>query len=166
MNILAIDASTKASGYAIFVDDNLASYGCITENDSNVLNRIDFMSYKLDKLLENDKIEKVFIEDVMPEEVQHNQGVYKALMYLQGAIAMKFNKSGYKLNFFVASEWRKKCGIRTGRGIKRKDLKDAAILFVKNNYGIDVEEDVAEAICIGHAALNKKEPTQINESAF
>ena len=75
-------------------------------------------------------------------------------MYLQGAVAVCFNKYGKKLEFFTASEWRKKCGIRTGRGIKRDTLKAADIKFVKDNYNLNVNDDIADAICIGYAYTN------------
>ena len=51
--------------------------------------------------------------------------------------------------FIVASAWRKKCGIHTGQGIRRESLKPKDIQFVQNQFGIKVNDDIADAICIG-----------------
>ena len=47
------------------------------------------------------------------------------------------------------------CGIKNGRGVKRDSAKSADILFVKETFGIEVNDDAADAIGIGYAAINK-----------
>ena len=59
-----------------------------------------------------------------------------------------------KIEYVHSGTWRKTCGIKTGRGIKREMLKLASITFVKEKYGITVNDDVADAICIGYHTLN------------
>jgi hypothetical protein len=44
------------------------------------------------------------------------------------------------------SAWRKTVGIKNGRGILRDEQKAQAIKAVKDWYGIDVGDDIAEAI--------------------
>ena len=53
-------------------------------------------------------------------------------------------------------------GIKNGRGIKRQTLKEADIEFVKNKYRINVNDDVADAICIGLAQYTKQDDNEIN----
>ena len=62
------------------------------------------------------------------------------------------------MEYVYPGTWRKDCGIRTGRGIKREALKKADIQFVKDNYNIDVNDDIADAICIGHAYQLNNQP--------
>jgi Holliday junction resolvasome RuvABC endonuclease subunit len=112
------------------------------------------------------KPDNIIVEEVLPEDVKHNQTVFKALMYLQAAVALEFNKDNKKLEFFVSSEWRKICGIRTGRGITRDTVKAADIKFVKDNYGLNVNDDIADAICIGYAYTHPIKTTRITEDGF
>ena len=159
MITLAIDPSTKSTGWAIFDGKELKDYGCITASSTEVLKRIDKIVPELCKIVEKYKPLEVIVEEILPEDVKHNQKVFKALMYLQAEIALKFFLNyNLKLKFFTSSEWRKKCGIRTGRGIKRDSLKPADMAFVKKYYDLIVNDDVADAICIGYAYTNDPIP--------
>ena len=151
--ILALDLSTKASGWAVYDKNELIDYGCITAGSSNLFSRIDKMIEGLNEILQKYKFSHVYIEDTYPEDVHNNIQVYKALVYLQGFVLHLLNK--YKLDhtFSLPSEWRAKCGIHTGRGIKRDTLKAKDIKFVQEQFGIKVNDDIADAICIGFAAI-------------
>lgn len=151
--ILAIDASTKSTGIAVFKDKDLIYYDCIVSSSTNLYNRIDVMVEGLEKVLDKYKIDLIVIEDVLPDEVGGNQNTYKALTYLQGFFFHLFDKYKIKHKFFVSSQWRKRCGIKTGPGIHRETLKKKDMEFVKNTYGLDVNDDIADAICIGHAEI-------------
>ena len=50
--------------------------------------------------------------------------------------------------------------MKTGRGIKRENLKKASIELVKNTFNMQVNDDVSDAICIGMAYIKQ------NRSAF
>lgn len=165
MRILAIDASTKSSGWAIFDNNELKKYGLIAAADSDLVKRINTMITKLDKILQENDIEKIILEEVRPEEKgqQPNLKTHKALMYLQAAIVFLLHErySNIELIYIYPSEWRSLCGIHTGRGIERQALKLADIQFVKEKFNIDnANDDMADAIGIGYGyllSLNKKE---------
>ena len=55
------------------------------------------------------------------------------------------------------------CGIKTGAGVRRESLKAKDIAFVKSQFGIIVNDDIADAICIGFSAVGGiiKEPQVI-----
>ena len=74
-------------------------------------------------------------------------------MWLQAAVAFLIhdNFSLVEIEYIYPSSWRAKLGIKNGRGIKRTTLKEADITFVKNTYNILVNDDEADAICIGLA---------------
>ena len=163
MITLAIDASTKSTGWSIFEGQELKDYGCITSSSGNLFRRIHKMTDEINSIILKYKVDQVAVEDVIPEDVRHNSKVYKALMYLQGFLVDKCND--YKITpvFYVASAWRKKCGIHTGRGIYRESLKPKDIQFVKSQFGINVNDDEADAICIGFAHVGGviKEPQEV-----
>lgn len=163
MKVLALDLSTKSAGWAYFDGQKLIDYGCIVTTNSNVLTRISTIVEQLEIVYQRYFPQEIIVEEVLPEDVGHNNTVFKALMYLQGVVAVMFNKYGKKLEFFTASEWRKKCGIRTGRGIKRDTLKAADMKFVEDHYKIVANDDICDAICIGYAYTHK---TVITEDGF
>ena len=156
MNILSIDPSTKSTGVAIFEDGQLKYYKCITASSSNLFTRIEKMQTELDKILKENKIDKVYMEDVLPEDVKNKRKIFKALMYLQGAICKTLDKYDLDPEFLFPSEWRAQCGIKTGRGVLRESLKPKDIAFIKEKYNIDVNDDIADAICIGYVGSNKQ----------
>ncbi len=68
-----------------------------------------------------------------------------------GAIMYVCEETGCGFNKFLPAEWRKIVGLPMGKK-KRAELKAEAVAYVKEQYGLDVGDDEAEAICIGEAA--------------
>ena len=158
MRILAIDASTKSSGIALFEDTNLIDYKCLTASDSDLIKRITKIIKQLkDYLAEQPYIDKIILEEVRPDTGIQNIKTQKALMYLQAAIAFLVHEQAphTKIEFVYPSEWRAACGIKNGRGVRRESQKVSDIKFVQETYGIEVNDDIADAIGIGHAYVNK-----------
>ncbi len=162
--ILSLDLSTKSSGIAIFDNDKkLIDYTCITASSTDLVKRIYKIINDLKLFCQKyDNIDTVVIEEVRPEGNQYgvgNQKTHKALMYLQAALVffMHDNYPKVKIEYLYPSEWRSRCGLHTGRGIKREELKKADIAFVKRIYNIEVNDDIADAIGIGYAYLSPEE---------
>ncbi len=158
MKILAIDASTKSSGIAIFEEKNLIHYACITATSDDLFKRIHKMTDEIKKYIEEYKIEKIILEEVRPENGLANIKTHKALMYLQGAIAMMVHDTFSKIEiiYIYPSEWRKQCGIKTGSGVKRASLKEKDIAFVKEKFNIAVNDDIADSIGLGWGFLKQR----------
>ena len=164
MKILSLDLSTKSSGWAVFDNGILLDYGCITSSSTDLLKRINVMIDGFKEILKkHNDINKVIAEEVRPETGVHNLKTHRALMWLQGGIALalyEFNKK-LELELIYPSSWRATIGIKTGRGIKRTSLKEKDMQFVKENYNLDVNDDIADAICIGYSCSHDVE-TEIN----
>lgn len=157
MNILAIDASTKSTGLAIYKHNKLQKYDCITATSNNLFNRIQVMLKGIKEILiENPDIDYLVLEEVRQEGFI-NIKTYKALMYLQGCIGMMINKEfkHIQIDFLYPSSWRKTCGIKQGRGVQRTTQKQNDIKWVKQNFNIKVNDDIADAIGLGYAYINK-----------
>lgn len=157
MKILALDASTKSTGWAVFDETKLVAHGCATASSTDLVKRIQKIISELTIILSNHKVDKIILEEVRPEQGLQNIKTHKALMYLQAAIVFlvhdHFSKA--EIEYVYPSEWRKQCGIKTGSGVRRESLKEKDIEFVKNEYGLTVNDDIADAIGIGHAYVNK-----------
>jgi len=161
--ILALDLSTKSSGWALFDKQNekyfLYKSGYITASSTDVIKRISKITIELNKILQsNPTIDTVIMEEVLPS-VGHNSNtnVWKALTWLQAAVVFLLHDNYQKINriFTMPNSWRAKVGIHTGPGIKREELKKQDIELVKNFYNLEVNNDEADAILIGHAYVNK-----------
>lgn len=171
MITIAIDASTKSTGVAIFKDKNLLEYKNIINSNKSVLKRIKYMADELEKIylkeIEQEQEIQIVMEQVIPDNLNdvkwtRNQSTFKALFYLQAAIVLMFDHYDLKVELVGASTWRKRCGIKQG-GVNRETLKFRDIEFVKQNYAINVNDDIADAICIGYGKLNHEpEPEPFN----
>ena len=164
MRILAIDASTKSTGWAVFNDDKLESYGCLTATSNDLIKRIYKMIDGLEEIISVNNVDRIVMEEVRPEQGLQNLKTQKALMYLQAAIAFLLYDNFPKIimEFVYPNEWRKLCGIKTGSGVRRETLKPLDIAFVKNQYGISVNDDIADAIGIGHAYCHPDRESNVN----
>lgn len=153
MNFLFLDLSTKSTGYAISDDKGkLITYGLLTASSSNNISRIQKIQSGIIELVKQYNIEKLIAEDVHPEDYGYSDTA-RLLMWLQGSIVLGAHSVNNNINsksieFMQASEWRKNLGIKTGRGIKRENLKPLDIKYVKDTYGIDANDDVCDAICL------------------
>lgn len=169
MITIAIDASTKSTGLAMFKDNQLLGYENFISSNKNVLKRIKYMTDKIEEIYKKNNQEsvQVVMEQVIPDNLNdakwtRNQATFKALFYLQAAIVLMFDHYDIEVELIGASTWRKWCGIKQGNA-NRETLKFRDVEFVKKNYNIDVNDDVADAICIGHGKIfHEPEPAAFN----
>ena len=157
--ILAIDASTKSTGIALFNDTELVMFNCLTASSSDVIKRIQKIIEQLKPFLLQYKIDTIILEEVRPiTDTTHKQNIqtHRVLMWLQAAINFLTHEISpkTKIEYVYPSEWRAKCGIKNGRGVTREKEKMYDIAFVKEQYSIDVNDDIADAIGIGHAFVH------------
>ena len=154
MKILSLDLSTKSSGFAIGQNGSLETHGCITASSRDVIKRIIKMRDQLSKIIKNNKIDKIIMEEVRPE---YNSHTNKVLMWLQAVIVVTAYEidSNIEYEFVGASTWRAVLKIKQGRGVKRQALKPQDIQYVQNKYNIQVNDDQADAICIFDAYWQK-----------
>lgn len=155
MKTLSIDASTKNTGIAIFEQGKLIHYECISSSSSDVYKRIELMTNKIEELYNTYNPTNIVMQDVLPEDVKHNQAVFKALIYLQAAIVLMLHKYDKQVELYAASHWRSVVNIKTGKGIKRENLKIASQNLVKAIYNIDVNDDISDAVCLGIAYIKQ-----------
>ncbi len=149
MRIIGIDASTKCTGMSLFENGKLVEHVVIDlskEKDSEA--RMSLMMKRIGDILKRWDGHVLFIEDSWSAA---NVEVTKKLSNILGAIMYVCVETGCGFNKFRPSEWRKVIGLPLGKK-KRAELKAEAIQYVKDTYKLDVNDDEAEAICIGEAA--------------
>lgn len=153
MKILAFDQATNITAWCVWNSKRPVKFDAIELNKDDPMEvRIAEMSDAIRKLVYKEMPTLIAIEDV---SFQRNAQVLIDLARLQGHIMRIAMDVGVPVVVYKPSVWRKAVGIKTGKGIKRDELKAAAMSLIKEKYGIDVPEDIAEAICIGECALHE-----------
>ncbi len=157
MAILALDNATVKTGYAVFdsVDGKLLGSGVLTANKSKDIDtRLADLRGQIEGLISMWDVKEVAFEDTMYIQKGHNNlQTFKKLCWLQGMIVAICLQRGIKYSVFLPSEWRSRIGFLKGHDVRRDVQKQMAIDFVIKKYHIEVTDDEAEAICIGHSHL-------------
>lgn len=160
--VLALDAATNITGWAVYDNGTLVSYGTVKmdRNDSTE-KRINDMKKWLARVLVEWEVDFAGIEGIQLQ--QYGKGnfqveLYRTLAQLQGVLIDTLFEACVDYDLAYAVEWRKYCGV--GEGIGRENKKKQAQDKVKTWYNIDCTQDEADAICIGkyfcHLLKNSK----------
>lgn len=152
MNLLALDQSSHVSGYAIFKDGKLDSYGKFSVDDESVDKRLVKIRKWLADLILNNQIDEVVYEDIQQQSnVANNVKTFKVLAEVYGTISEYLEEQGIPHSSVLASSWKSTLGIK---GRTRQEQKKNAQQFVIDKYSVKVVQDIADAICIGEHHLS------------
>lgn len=155
MIILALDISTKMTGYAVYNNHELIASGFAASTKENVYDRIQIITAKIKDIVQEYKPDKVVAEEPEPAFVRNNLNVYRKLTFAHGDLCMMLHKYKLTMELCTSSHWRALVGIKTGRGVTRAMLKPKDIAKVKELYNKDVNDDEADAILIGLAYVKE-----------
>lgn len=153
MRILALDASTKATGWSVFDDGGYLISGMIEQKSKDTYERIYKMQNQIEKLIDKYNPDEVYLEDIVMER---NANTFRLLGFLSGGIQYICQNKWIPVRLIGASEWRGMIGIQE-QGMKRADLKSNALALCAKYTGLFVDEDEAESICINIAASVEKQ---------
>ena len=153
MRLLALDTSTKHTGYAYFVDGKLKRSGVIDSDIQDSKQRLNYMILMIYKLLDYVKADMIVFEDV---KIINNQHTLVMLQEILGAVIGYCNAHLTQYKYYAPSEWRGRNGIQAYHA-KRDELKRLSVEQVKEKYNLDATDDEADAILIGTAYLKENE---------
>lgn len=147
MRLLALDQSSRVSGYAIFENDKLINSGYFSFSNADLSKRLERIRNKVQELINTYKIDKVVLEDIQLEDtVGNNVITYKILAEVIGVITELLVELNIPYTLVFPNVWRKSLSIM---GYRRAECKQKAQNYVKQKYNIKASEDVCDAICIG-----------------
>lgn len=156
MKLLSLDQSTRCSGYAVFKDGEYINSGVIDMTKSKL--ETDERSFEMAKqiwdVMKQCKPDVLVLENV---QQQSNPKSMIVLARLAGMIVGYAAAHNVQIKFMLPSQWRKILNYSQGAGIKRQELKQQSINYIKENLGKELPEDECEAICIGIAAFKSFE---------
>ena len=160
---IALDQSSTKTGYAIFEDCKLIEYGLFAckKGEKDILIRIEDMYMQLHNKMNEQQLRQFVFEDTFNKL---NVRVSKHLAFLQGAIMGLAFVNDYAFNIYMPSAWRslldfKKKSKKNPQPDFKKNRdyqKHLAVEFANKEYNLNLQnddDDIAEAICIGHAFM-------------
>lgn len=150
-SLLSFDQSTRCSGYSYFVSGEYVESGIIDMNKSKLetSERSFEMAKAMWKVIKHYKPEYLILEDV---QQQSNPKTMLTLARLQGMVIGYAEAHNVKVHIVSPSRWRAQLKYAQGPKVKRAELKQQSLDYVKNHIGVELPEDQAEACCIGFAA--------------
>ena len=153
--LLALDQASKCTGWAIFEDGELKSYGKISLDNPNTDIRLVQLRQGIQTLVADYNIDEVIFEDIQQQNnVANNVQTFKVLAEVYGVVSELLQEIQIPHSTVLAASWKSTLGIK---GRTRAEQKKNAQLYVEQNYGIYVIQDIADAVCIGthHIKKNK-----------
>lgn len=151
--LMGIDSSTKASGISVYTNGALTDMKLIRANESDSEARMKNMIEQIYGAIRYYKPDIIVIET--PTVTRNAKGA-RELTTVFGAIYGFAVDNNIFFMHYRPSEWRSK--VRNAEESvprKRAEQKQWAIDKVKNEYDVDVSDDVAEAILIGEAYIKE-----------
>lgn len=154
--VLALDAATGITGYSIYDDRVLVSYGTYkVDKNLPTEERINMIKKWLVAALQEWEPDFVGLENIQLQSFGHNNyqvETYRTLANLQGVLIDTLFEACIDHDLVYASQWRKYCdvGDGTGRENKKRQAQDKVKLW----YNQDCTQDEADAICIGKYFCN------------
>lgn len=153
MILLALDQSSKVTGYAIFDNQTLIKNGKINLTHENVGIRLVQLREEISNLIKTYKIEKVAFEDIqLQSTVGNNVKTYKILAEVFGVIHELCEEINIPYEIAPSVTWKSALNIK---GKTRPEQKANAADYVNITYNIKPTQDECDAICIGTYVVKK-----------
>lgn len=141
MRFISLDLSTTDTGYAIFENDKLITYGSISFKIKDTYKRIILTVEAVQEMLSGMEIDHVVFEDSFSGT---NKRVVVILNRLAGGIIWVADRLGVSFSTYPPKSVKK---FITGNGNANKGM---VIEAINQMYNIDVSNDnIADAIAIG-----------------
>lgn len=147
-NVLALDQSSRVTGWAVFEGSKILDYGKFEVSASTpVEKRLIQIKNHVSDLIDRFEIDEVVLEDIqMQANVVNNVVTFKTLAWVQSVILVLCAEMSIPATLVLASSWKHTLGIK---GANRAAQKKNAQQYVLDNYNIKAIQDTVDAICIG-----------------
>ena len=155
--VLALDAATNITGYAVFDNGELVSYGTYkTNSEHEAEERINELKKWLETAIRTWEPDFIGMENIQLQSFGHGQyqvEMYRVLANLQGVLIDTMFEAGVPHELAYSTTWRKYCNIGDEKG--RENKKKLAQEKVRLWYEKDCTQDEADAICMGKYFVNE-----------
>lgn len=149
--LITIDSSTKKTSVAYFCNGKYRKHYLFDYEKYNDINyRLEMMAKDVWNILEKHKPDIIYIEETY---LGKNAQTLKNLTRLQGVVYAWCILNNCEFNTITPASWRKLLNFQQKKGLKRPELKVQSIQYVYDTYKLEVNDDEADAICIGDAVI-------------
>ena len=150
IRLLSLDQSSRNSGWAVFINGELKDSGLLTTTQDEIGKRLTVIrKFIIEKVQEWD-INTIAFEDIqLQNSVGNNVKTFKVLANVYGVVletAVELNK---KVMIIASATWKSQLKIK---GHNRAEQKKSAQYYVLDTYKLKVNQDTADAVCIGDCA--------------
>ena len=157
MKILALDQSSRTTGYAIFEAGVLLTSGTFTVSNPDLGERLVKIRQTVEKLVDENGVDKVAFEDIqLQNNVPNNVATYKILSEVLGVVQEFCAEREMPYEIVHSQTWKSALNIK---GRTRPEQKKNAQKYVLDTYSLKVSQDESDAICIGTYAMNNADLT-------
>lgn len=153
--LLALDQSSRITGWAVFYDNKLIKHGKFEMKDDDIGERLYKIRQAVIELIEEFEINELAFEDIqLQNNVTNNVQTFKVLAEVFGVIYELAVEREIPHTAVLAGTWKSTLGIK---GKTRPEQKRNAQEYVVNTYAVRPTQDECDAICIGtHIISGKK----------
>lgn len=149
--LLAFDQSLNVTGWAIFKDGSLETFGKFDTSEHETARKLVEIRNSVLELIKEYKPTEVAIEEIqlqqIPGSTSHgNVETYRKLAYAQATILELLAELDIKHHIVPSVTWKSTCGVK---GRARAEQKRNAQAYVLNEFGVRAIQDICDAICIG-----------------
>lgn len=149
MRVLSLDQASTTSGYAIFEDGKLETYGHFTFDNMSTGEKLVHIRNRILELVDSYNIDYVIFEDIfLSGSMGNNINTHKVLAEVFGVVDETLTEMNVQHDAVLPSVWRAPLGLGT-KGKTRPQQKKAAQEFVLQTFNAKCTQDEADAICIG-----------------
>lgn len=153
IKVIAFDQASVNTAYSVWQDSELIRYGMVTA-DKKIKShlRLRQMSVKIADVIKQEQPDYVVFEDCQLQA--GNAATFQVLCQLQGMIMALLYDAGVNFDVVRPSVWKSFIGVAKG---KRDEQKAKTLDKIEELYQIALKQndDLADAIGIGHYAVNK-----------
>ena len=163
--VLALDAATNITGFSIYDNKELVSYGTFKATSQlDSTERINQVKHWLEMAIEEWQPDDVCIENIQLQTFGPKNSpqveMYRTLACLQGVLVDTLFERKIPVELVYSSTWREVVGV-LGKG--RENKKQEAQKKVESWYSIKCSQDEADAICIGKYFILKNKKSSWGE---
>lgn len=155
MKILSFDQAANVSGWSYWEDAEPVEWGAVKPSPQTLRGgeRLVSLRKQFEKLIDKYDPDIVLIENPVGGEedkktgAENNWKTMQVLCQVQGVLLELIASKKKKIDIISPSSWQDTCGIHKR---SRDERKAGAQKFVKNQYHIDVIQDICDSICIAY----------------
>lgn len=148
MRTLALDQSSRVTGWAFFENGELQEYGKFDVSSTQDLGeRLHQIRCIVKDMINKLQVERVILEDIyMGGQRVNNVQTFKALAEVFGVLYELCIDINKPVDAVLAGTWKSGLGIK---GKTRTEQKRSAQAWAQSHYNVKATQDESDAVCIG-----------------